>query len=113
MRRRKEWDTMYVTMTTFQQKAAEHEKLEEFFTHYLPLVEKQPGVTMLYRFTRPEEDEDVIAILWENEEAWKGYIATPLKQEIDAKTKDLQMTVKREGFPVAYTSTEEKLALKG
>lgn len=104
---------MYVTMTTFQEKAAEPEKLEDFYSHYLPLVEKQSGINMLFRYTHPEQKDSVIVILWENEDAWKGYTESPLKQEIDAKTKDLQMTVKREGFPVAYTSTEEKLALKG
>lgn len=57
-----------------------------------------------------EMRRNVITIIWENEEAWKAYAETPLKQEIDENVRELHMTVMREGYPLMHASIPKKIA---
>jgi heme-degrading monooxygenase HmoA len=104
---------MYITITTIHQEASDTEMVENFLAQFLPRIEKQPGVVALYRYLRPEQEDSATVIIWENEEGWKGYVESPLKQEVDAFAQENDLPIGREGHPLAYATLAERLAEKG
>jgi heme-degrading monooxygenase HmoA len=101
---------MYITVSTVEQKANEAEKIEKFLAQFFPRLEKHPGVISVYRYLRPEQEDSSTIIIWENQEAWNGYVGSSLKGEIDTFMRDNHLKIKREGFPLAYATRIEKFA---
>ena len=93
---------MFITTTSSQPTAEQAKHIEAFLADFMPRLEKFPGVKAVYHFLRPEHQDDVTLIIWEDQAAMQKYRVSALFQEAAAFENAHQSPAVREGFPLVY-----------
>ena len=87
-------------MTISKSKAEQIESDEIYMAAFLPCLKELPGVTAIYHYLRPEHQDDVTIIVWEDQAVLNQYRGSTLFQEAVAYEKEHQIPLVREGFPL-------------
>jgi heme-degrading monooxygenase HmoA len=107
---------MVISVTTSKVTPELGREVEEFLSGFLPrLKAEQPGVVAIYHFTKPDQGEEVTAIIWESDEARAAYRESELIKEALAVEQRLGLASTREAYPLAlalpYPQTRRRLAV--
>jgi heme-degrading monooxygenase HmoA len=97
---------MVISVTTSQVTPEQALQVEAFLHRFLPQLEREPGVTAVYHFTRPETGEMTTLIVWESEAARQAYRQGELIQQAMIVEQQLGLATTRESFPLAYASAK-------
>lgn len=93
---------MLITITTSRGSAQQLQAATTFLAGFLPRLERYPGVIAVYHYTRPEQGDDSTLIIWENEEALRGYRASDLVRDAIAFEQANNLPATREAYPLEY-----------
>ncbi len=98
---------MYITLTSSVVTDEQSGEVEKFLAEFLPRLKRQPGVLEIYHFKRPELDEEVTAIIWEDEQAMKAYRESELVKEPMAFERQHNLPSQRRGYPLIYATSRK------
>ncbi len=95
---------MFITITTSKPSPEQLPEVEAFLHKFLPRVQQQPGVVVVYHYVRPDKGDDSTLIIWENEAAVQAYRTSALVKEAIAFEQMHNLPATREGYPLMYPS---------
>jgi heme-degrading monooxygenase HmoA len=92
---------MVISFTSSKVTPEQGREVEEFLSGFLPrLKTEQPGVVAVYHFKRPQQGEQVTAIIWENDDVRAAYRESDLIKEALEVEQRLGLASAREAYPL-------------
>ena len=98
---------MFITLTSSKVTDEQAVEVESFLSEFLPRLKLEPGVLGIYHYKRPDQGDEVTAIVWENEQAVKAYRGGMLVREPIAFEQAHNLASTREGYPLIYAVSEK------
>jgi hypothetical protein len=98
---------MVISLTSSKVTLEQGRQLEDFLSEFLPRPRAdQPGVVAVYHFTKPEQREEVTAIIWENDDVRAGYRESELIKEALELEQRLGLARTREAYPLTLAQQD-------